>query len=42
VDEEEINNIQDARSLFGKISRYGRTSITLLNEKGEKEKLIFQ
>lgn len=42
VDEEEIENIQDAKVLFGKISRYGRTSITMINEKGEKEKLIFQ
>ncbi len=42
VDDEEISDIQDAKVLFGKISRYGRTSITMLNEKGEKEKIIFQ
>ena len=40
--DEEINNIQDARNKFGSISRYGRTSITMLNEKGERERLIIQ
>lgn len=40
--DEEINNIQDARNKFGSISRYSRTSITMLNEKGEKERLIIQ
>jgi len=42
VDGEEINNIQEARNLFGAISRYGKTSITMLNEDGERERLIFQ
>jgi len=42
VDDEEINDIEDAKTMFGKISRYGRTSITLLDEKGERERLIFQ
>ena len=42
VDGEEINNIHDAKKLFGEISRYGKTSISLLSEKGEREKLIFQ
>ncbi|MGI9550631.1 MAG: S1C family serine protease, partial [Aurantibacter sp.] len=42
VDGEDIDDIHDARNLFGNISRYGRTSITLLNEDGEREKLIFQ
>lgn len=42
VDDTEINDIEDARNLFGSISRYGKTSITMLNEKGEKERLIFQ
>ena len=42
VDDEEIDDIQEARDLFGGISRYGRTSITLLNEDGERERLIFQ
>jgi len=42
VDDETINNIQDAKILFGQISKYGKTSITMLNEKGERERLIFQ
>jgi Do/DeqQ family serine protease len=42
VDDEEIGNIQDARDLFGQISRYGKTSITMIDEKGERERLIFQ
>jgi len=42
VDDEEIDDIQEARNLFGGISKYGRTSITLLNKDGERERLIFQ
>ncbi|MEO0571790.1 MAG: serine protease, partial [Bacteroidota bacterium] len=42
VDDKEIKDIDDAKELFSKISRYGRTSITLLDENGEKERLIFQ
>lgn len=42
VDDEEINDIQEAKNLFGQISRYGKTSITMINEDGEKERLIFQ
>jgi len=42
VDDEIINNIQEAKTLFGQISKYGKTSITMLNEKGERERLIFQ
>lgn len=42
VDDEEINDIEEARAVFGKISRYGKTSITMLNEDGERERLIFQ
>ncbi|MDV7138589.1 trypsin-like peptidase domain-containing protein [Maribacter sp. TH_r10] len=42
VDNEEINDIQEAKTLFGRISRYGKTSITMINKKGEKERLIFQ
>ncbi|MGB5668367.1 MAG: trypsin-like peptidase domain-containing protein [Maribacter sp.] len=42
VDGDEIKDIQDAKTLFGQISRYGKTSITMLNEKGERERLIFQ
>ncbi|MEM1258038.1 MAG: trypsin-like peptidase domain-containing protein [Bacteroidota bacterium] len=42
VDDEAINDIEDAKNLFAKISKYGRTSITLLDENGERERLIFQ
>ncbi|WP_446050930.1 trypsin-like peptidase domain-containing protein [Zobellia laminariae] len=42
VDDKEINDIEEARNLFGSISRYGKTSITMINEKGERERLIFQ
>lgn len=42
VDDNEIIDIEDARNLFANITRYGKTSITMLNEKGEKERLIFQ
>ncbi|MBT8184125.1 MAG: trypsin-like peptidase domain-containing protein [Eudoraea sp.] len=42
VDDEEVENIEDARRLFGKISRYGRTSITILSKDGERERFIFQ
>ncbi|MCL6273062.1 trypsin-like peptidase domain-containing protein [Muricauda sp. 2012CJ35-5] len=42
LDDNEINNIDDAREHFGEISRYGRTSFTMINEKGEKERLILQ
>jgi Do/DeqQ family serine protease len=42
IDDEEINDIQEARDLFGQISKYGKTVITMLNEKGERERLIFQ
>lgn len=42
LDGEEINNINDAKELFGKISRYDRTSFTMINENGEKEHMILQ
>ncbi len=42
VDGEEVKDIQGAKTLFGKISRYGKTSITIINEDGERERLIFQ
>ena len=42
VDDDEIRDIEDARNLFAKISRYGNTSITLLDENGQKERIIFQ
>ncbi len=42
VDDQVIKDVEQAKNLFEQISRYGRTSITMLNEKGEREKLIFQ
>ena len=42
LDGNEINNIEDAKEKFGQISRYGRTSFTMINEDGEKERLILQ
>lgn len=42
VDDNEIKDISDADTAFGAISRYGKTIITMLNEKGERERLIFQ
>jgi Do/DeqQ family serine protease len=42
VDEEDVNNIDDAKDVFSRISRYGKTSITLIDEDGERERLIFQ
>ncbi|MEE9363319.1 MAG: trypsin-like peptidase domain-containing protein [Cellulophaga sp.] len=42
VGNKEIKNIHDARKLFSRISRHERTSITMLNKKGERERLIFQ
>jgi Do/DeqQ family serine protease len=42
IDDKEVKDIEDARVLFGSISRYGKTSITLINKEGEKERLIFQ
>lgn len=42
LDDEEINDIEEARTLFGGISKYGRTIITMINEDGERERLIFQ
>lgn len=42
LDDEPVKDMDDAQQLFGKISRYGRTSFTMINEKGEKERLILQ
>lgn len=42
VDGHEIKNIEDAKRHFEDISRYGRTSFTMIDEKGEKERLILQ
>ncbi|MEX0313564.1 MAG: S1C family serine protease [Allomuricauda sp.] len=42
VDDKEVKNIDDAQQYFGEISRYSRTSFTMINEDGEKERLILQ
>lgn len=42
VDGQEIKDINDARTEFAKISKYGKTSIMLVNEDGERERVIFQ
>ncbi len=42
LDGKDIDDIQKAKTLFGAISRYGKTSITMLNKDGEKERLILQ
>lgn len=42
VDDKEIKDIEDAKTIFSGISRYGKTVITMLNENGERERLIFQ
>lgn len=42
VYDDEIEDIDKARSVFGKISKYDRISLTTLNEKGERERLIFR
>ncbi|MEZ4808804.1 MAG: trypsin-like peptidase domain-containing protein [Allomuricauda sp.] len=41
VDGNEVNDIDDAQKYFGEISQYGRNSLTMINENGEKERLIF-
>lgn len=42
VDDVEITDIEQARELCARISRYGNTSITLLDDKGSRERIIFQ
>ncbi len=42
VDDEEVKDIEDAGKLFARISRYRNTSITLLDENGQRERIIFQ
>lgn len=42
IDGEDINTIEDADKLFRRLSGNGRNSITLLDENGERERLIFQ
>ncbi|HDZ13674.1 hypothetical protein LCGC14_1120250 [marine sediment metagenome] len=42
LDDSEINDIEEAKRLFAGISKYEKTVITMLNNKGERERLIFQ
>ncbi|MBT8235193.1 MAG: trypsin-like peptidase domain-containing protein [Bacteroidia bacterium] len=42
IDDEIVRNIDDANRLFSDISRYERFSITLIDDEGERERLIFQ
>ncbi len=42
VDDNDVRNIEEARTVFNGISKYGRTSITLISKDGERERLIFQ
>lgn len=42
VDGQQVRDIKDARKYFSSITRYGQTSITLLDESGERERVIFQ
>lgn len=42
IDGQDINSIEDADKLFRRLSKDGRNSITLLDENGERERLIFQ
>lgn len=42
VDGQEVRDIKDARKYFSEISRFGQTSITLMDENGERERVIFQ
>ncbi|MEO1484214.1 MAG: trypsin-like peptidase domain-containing protein [Bacteroidota bacterium] len=42
VDGNKVTNIDDAKAHFEEISRYGRTSFTMVNKDGEKERLILQ
>jgi hypothetical protein len=42
IDDQEVKNIETAQKLFDQINRYQRTSMSMINEAGEKERLIFQ
>ena len=42
VENNEIDDISDAKNLFSNISKYSNTSITIINEKGERVRRIFQ
>ena len=42
VNGEDVRNIQDARYLFGQLSRYRKNSFTVVDKNGERERIIFQ
>lgn len=42
IDNEKVNDIYEAKNLFGAISRYDKTVITLIDKNGEKERIVFQ
>lgn len=42
IDNEKINDIYEAKNIFGAISRYDKTVITLIDRNGEKERIVFQ
>ena len=42
IDDKPIINIDKATELFQNINKFNRTSISMINENGERERLIFQ
>ena len=42
IDNEKVNDIYEAKNIFGAISRYDKTVITLIDKNGEKERIVFQ
>lgn len=42
IDDTKINNIDDAYTAFGAISKYKKTIITMLGANGQRDRLIFQ
>ncbi|MCX2719355.1 trypsin-like peptidase domain-containing protein [Lentiprolixibacter aurantiacus] len=42
VNGEDVGNIQDARNLFGQLSRYRKNSFTVVDKNGARERIIFQ
>ena len=42
IDSEKVTDIENADRLFKNINRFKRTSISMINDSGEKEQLIFQ
>ena len=42
IDDEKVNDIYEAKNIFGAISRYDKTVITLVDKNGKKERIVFQ